>query len=122
MARYCEKCGTFREEDMFYTHRDSVQKYPICKVCLKNIVDNEDPNTYLPILEWLNMPYFKDQWWRIKEKYPGVSALGRYLSRMKLASFKSWTWQDNERIEELYQECRTRVFRYALNRKIGDKQ
>lgn len=128
MTYCCEKCKIPREEKAFYTHRDGIQKYPICKECLKSFVNDEDPDTYLPILEWLNMPYFKDEWWKIKERCiqlfgesrTGISTLGRYLAKMKLCSFRSWTWKDNRKIEEIYQTKRTDNFRYMLARKLGD--
>ena len=59
---YCEKCGRTMSGDQFYTS-NNLQKYPEegklhqCKKCLTMHVDNWDPETFLPILEEIDIPW-----------------------------------------------------------------
>jgi hypothetical protein len=70
-------------------------------------VDNWDPETYKWILEEVDVPYIKEEWDSLLEKYgkdptkvSGVTILGRYLSKMKLRQWNRYTWADSEKIEE----------------------
>jgi hypothetical protein len=52
-------------------------------------VDNWDPSTFIPILQEIDVPYIKEQWDQLLEKFgqdpskiTGTTILGRYLSKM----------------------------------------
>lgn len=112
MSHYCEKCGKTMDDNQFYTSKN-IEKYPpdgklhICKKCLTMHVDNWDPETYKWILQEVDVPYIKDEWNGLLEKYAqdpskvtGLTILGRYLSKMKLKQWNQYSWADTERIEE----------------------
>ena len=110
---YCEKCGKTMAEDQFYKSNNK-QKYtnggvvPTCKKCLTMHVDNWNPDTYLWILQELDVPYIPDEWNKLMMKYAkdpdkvtGTTIIGRYLSKMKLNQWKEYRWKDNDFIKEL---------------------
>ena len=97
----------------FYQSNNLV-KYPNdgkmnqCKKCLTMHVDNWNPDTYLWILQEIDVPYVPDEWNKILAKYAqnkkamtGMSVLGRYLSKMKLRQFKDYRWADTEFLQEV---------------------
>ena len=59
---------------IFYTSKN-IEKYPpdgkmdICKKCLTMHVDNWDPETYKWILQEIDVPYIKEEWDVLLEKY-----------------------------------------------------
>ena len=110
---YCEKCNRTMSANEFYTS-NNLEKYPDggklkqCKKCITMHVDNWNPDTYLWILQEIDVPYVPDEWNKLmatyardKSKVTGVSILGRYLSKMKLKQFKDYRWKDNEFLQEL---------------------
>ena len=99
MSHYCEKCGKMMDDTQFYTSKN-IEKYPpdgkmsTCKKCLTMHVDNWDPETYKWILQEIDVPYIKEEWNALLERYgkdpnkiTGLTIIGRYLSKMKL---KQW--------------------------------
>ena len=113
---YCKTCGRTMSGIEFYTsHR--VDKYPPdgkmpeCKKCLTRHVNNWDPDTYLWILEEIDVPYAPWVWNDLMVKYAqdplkvtGNTILGRYLSQMKLVQFKDYRWADTEKIQQKHDE------------------
>ena len=109
---YCRKCNTTKAADNFYLTYNT-EKYPTgrldqCKKCLTLHVDNWDPDTYLWILQEIDVPYVPDEWHNTLAKYgkdpskvTGTTILGRYLSKMKLKQWKDYRWKDNDFIQEL---------------------
>lgn len=111
-VHYCEKCGKNKDVKEFYKSKN-VEKYPpdgtlnICKSCMTMHVDNWDPESYKWILQEVDVPYIKEEWDSILEKYAndpkkltGLTVLGRYLSKMKLKQWSKYGWADTEVIEE----------------------
>jgi hypothetical protein len=54
-------------------------------------VDNWNPDTYLWILQEIDVPYIPEEWNKLmatyakdRSKLTGLSIIGRYLSKMKL--------------------------------------
>lgn len=110
---YCQRCNRTMRSDEFYTS-NNLEKYPddgklnYCKKCITAHVDNWDPETYLWILQEIDVPYIPDEWnkllatWgRDKSKITGLTILGRYLSKMKLKQYKDFRWKDTEYLQEL---------------------
>ena len=96
MSHYCNKCGKNLDDKEFYISKN-VEKYPpdgrlnTCKKCLTMHVDNWDPETFTWILQEIDVPYIKEEWDALLEKYSkegkkitGLTIIGRYLSKMKL--------------------------------------
>ena len=108
---YCEKCGRSMNENQFYTYK-SGQKTELCKKCLTMHIDNFNPDTFLWLLEKMDVPYVPNEWNvlrdRAYEKDPnkmnGMSVFGKYLSKMKLKQWKDYGWEDSEKLQALEEE------------------
>ena len=108
---YCEKCGRTMNENQFYTYKDG-RKTELCKKCLTMHVDNFNPDTFLWLLEKMDVPYVPNEWNvlrdRAYEKDPnkmnGMSVFGKYLSKMKLKQWKDYGWEDSEKLKTLKEE------------------
>ena len=100
------------DEKNFYKSNNT-EKYPtgyldICKKCATMHVDNWDPNSYLWIIQELDMPYMSDEWNKLlatygkdKSKINGTSIIGRYIAKMRLKQYREYRWADNEFLQEL---------------------
>ena len=110
---YCEKCNKTMGGDQFYSS-NNLEKYPNegklnqCKKCITMHVDNWNPDTFLWILQEIDVPYIPEEWNKLmatyakdRSKLTGLSIIGRYLSKMKLKQFKDYRWKDNEFLQEL---------------------
>lgn len=107
----CEKCGRARNEGDFYTYKDG-RKTELCKDCLTMHIDNFNPDTYLWLLEKMDVPYIPGEWDILRDrafaknpnKMNGKSVFGKYLSKMKLNQFNKYTWADTEKLQALKAE------------------
>lgn len=112
MSHYCEKCGKTMDDKEFYMSKN-IDKYPpdgrmhTCKKCMTMHVDNWEPETYKWILQEVDVPYIKEEWDGLLEKYgkdpakiTGLSIIGRYLSKMKLKQWNKYSWEDTEKLAE----------------------
>ena len=109
---YCTKCGRTKASDDFYISNNT-EKYPDghinqCKKCLTMHVDNWNPDTYLWILQDIDVPYIPDEWNKLlatygkdKSKVTGLTIVGRYLSKMKLKQYKEFRWKDTDFLQEM---------------------
>ena len=52
----CQKCGKTMKVDQFYQRKDG-SKMDLCKKCLTMHIDNFNPETFLWILEDMDIPY-----------------------------------------------------------------
>lgn len=122
---FCKTCKRTMDEDQFYTSTRA-DRYPNggklfeCKKCVTRHVDNWDPETYLWILEEVNVPYIETEWSNLLKKYgglgkkvTGMTVLGRYLSKMKLKQFSIYTWDDTEKLKIEAEARQTQVMRDA---------
>lgn len=99
----CEKCGKAMDEKNFYTYKDG-RKLELCKPCLTLHIDNFNPETYLWIIEKLDIPYIPGEWNSLRDKafakdprkMNGMSVIGKYISKMKLKQWKQYSWADSE--------------------------
>lgn len=105
--KICQKCGKMLDEaTRFYTHRNG-EKTKMCKECLTMHIDNFDPETFLWLLEEMDVPYIKEEWDVLRDrafakdprKMNGMSVFGRYLTKMKLNQWKDYRWADTERLK-----------------------
>lgn len=95
------------EDTNFYTFRDG-SKVDKCKSCLTMHIDNFNPDTYLWILEMMDVPYLPWEWNAIRDKkyakdpkkMNGMSVLGRYLSIMKLKQHNKDRWADTQQLQK----------------------
>ena len=111
MASTCDKCGKTMDDTNFYTYKDG-RKTELCKKCLTMHIDNFNPDTFLWILEKMDVPYIPEEWNvlrnRAYEKGPqkmnGMSVIGKYISKMKLKQWKQYGWADTERLRAQSEE------------------
>lgn len=107
MNYHCEKCNKDMDEKQFYTYKDG-RKTEFCKKCLTMHIDNFNPDTFLWLLQKMDVPYIPEEWNVLRDrafaKNPnlnGMSVFGKYISKMKLKQFKDFSWEDNEKIQAL---------------------
>ena len=102
----CDKCRKKMAPVNFYTYKDG-RKTELCKKCLTMHIDNFDPNTFLWLLEKMDVPYIPAEWNILRDrayvkdpnKMNGMSVFGKYLAKMKLVQFKKYTWEDTEKLK-----------------------
>lgn len=95
------------QDTNFYTYKNG-DKHKYCKACLTMHIDNFNPDTFLYILEDMDVPYIPEQWNVLRDKayakspqkMNGQSVIGKYLSKMKLKQFKQYGWADSVRLQE----------------------
>ena len=111
MNYVCERCGKSMDEANFYTYKDGT-KTELCKKCLTAHIDNFDPDTYLWLLEKMDVPYIPEEWNVLRDrayakdphKMNGMSVFGKYLSKMKLKQWKQYGWADTEKLRAQNEE------------------
>lgn len=102
----CQKCAKSMDEEQFYTYKNG-SKTELCKKCLTMHIDNFDPETFLWILQKMDVPYIEEEWNVLRDrayakdpkKMNGMSVFGKYISKMKLKQWKQYTWADTEKFE-----------------------
>ena len=122
---YCDKCRRTMAAINFYKS-NNLEKYPNdgvlkeCKKCITLHVDNWNPETFLWILEEIDVPYVEDKWNEILKKHgqdpskvTGTTILGRYLAQMKLNQFLKYRWADTEKLAEERKEKKKEALRNA---------
>ena len=110
---YCEKCNRTMGADQFYSS-NNLEKYPNegklpqCKKCITMHVDNWNPDTYLWIIQEVDVPYIPEEWNKLMMTYArdgmkvtGTTILGRYLSKMKLKQYRDYRWKDTDFLQEM---------------------
>lgn len=105
--KVCKKCGREMLDTNFYTYKNG-EKFDYCKACLTMHIDNFNPDTFLYILQDLDIPYIPEEWNVLRDrayaknplKMNGQSVIGKYISKMKLKQFKNYGWADTERLQE----------------------
>ena len=110
-SRLCTKCGKMMDENtQFYTYKNG-DKTTMCKKCLTMRIDNFNPETFLWLLQDMDVPYIEAEWNVLRDrafaKNPnlnGMSVFGKYLSKMKLKQWNQYGWNDTERLKVLNEE------------------
>lgn len=132
--RYCERCrGTMEESKNFYLS-NNLEKYPdgrlnICKKCVASRIDNFNPETYLWVLQELDVPYVPNEWNKVllryrndKEKLSSGAILGKYLSVMKIKQWRDYRWKDTEFLQEREQQrIEEQMIRQGYDRQAIDE-
>ena len=106
--KFCEKCKRTLDEGQFYTYK-SGDKVELCKKCITMHIDNYNPETFLYLLQKMDVPYIEHEWDTLRDrayaklgpkKMTGMSVFGKYLSKMKLKQWSGYTWEDTEKLQE----------------------
>lgn len=108
---YCEKCHKTMKDLNFYTYKDG-RKTEMCKACMTMHIDNFNPDTFLWLLEKMDVPYIPEEWNVLRDrayakdpyKMNGMSVFGKYISKMKLKQWKQYGWADTERLKAQSEE------------------
>ena len=72
-----------------------------------SLIDNNDPNTFIPYLEIMDYPYIKREWDnQVKNgiKYGYSYVFGRYLALMRLKGFRSFSYKDSDWLNKVREE------------------
>lgn len=111
MNYFCDKCNKSMDEKQFYTYKDG-RKTEMCKQCLTMHIDNFNPDTFLWLLEKMDVPYVPGEWNVLRDrafakdpvKMNGTSVFGKYLSKMKLKQWKEYGWEHTELLQAKQEE------------------
>lgn len=106
MANYCQKCHKTMNDTQFYTYKNG-DKTEMCKNCLTLHVNNFEPDTFLWLLEKMDVPYVPSEWNVLRDrdyakdpnKIGGAAVFGKYLAKMKLKQWNQYTWADTEKLQ-----------------------
>ena len=104
----CEKCLRTMDEKQFYTYKNG-EKVEICKKCLTMHIDNFNPDTFLWLLEKMDVPYIPSEWNVLRDrayakdptKMNGMTVFGKYLSKMRLKKWLQYGWADSAMLQAL---------------------
>lgn len=104
---FCKKCQRTRGDRYFYTKKDK-NKMDLCKDCATMHVNVYEPETFLWILETLDIPYVPSRWTaainKAYEKNPDKmnpsAIVGRYVASMKLNNWREYGWADSKELQE----------------------
>ena len=92
----CKECLKNCNEYEFYSYKDG-HKAELCKKCLTKNTNDYEEDSFLWLLKEFDVPYIKKEWKQLRDKnnYHLVpTVFGKYLSKMKLWSFKECGWDD----------------------------
>ena len=107
----CIKCGRTKDQVMFYTYKDG-SKVQLCKDCMLMHVNIWDPETFVWLLEKMDVPWLPWEWDALRQKAYAknpkkkndTTVFGKYLSMMKLRQHKNKCWADTERLQKEHQQ------------------
>lgn len=80
-------------EYTWYKDRDG--DYYLPKEIARQIVDENNPDTFIPLLKMGDYPYIKFCWDNLKEHLPNSNTFGRYISLMNLCHWKNYRFRDS---------------------------
>lgn len=102
---YCnERYSYYKSTGISYKKHDHIE-LDTCKTCIRSMIDTLDIRTIIPILEYLDVPFIREEWNKIVKFYNyDKTCLGRYLAKMQLASFRDFTYKDSDMMNELYEK------------------
>ncbi len=86
-----------------YTHfrrRDNTYYYNYTKEEINNMIDKDGRDAFIYFCKELDIPFIESEYRILKERYPESKIFGRYLSKMKLASFRPYIWNDSDMLNE----------------------
>lgn len=130
MATYhCKKCDRVLDESNFYSMKDKSRRPPegkldTCKKCITMHIQNDRPETFVPILELIDVPWLPPEWDSLVERYSAngkklnsMSIIGRYLSKMKLSQWMKYNFADSENL--MFERQKRAELEIANNKQRG---
>lgn len=111
MKLRCSNCGRDLEETNFYTYKDG-KKTEMCKQCMTLHIDNFNPDSFLWLLQKMDVPYVPAEWNVLRDRaynrdpkrMNGMSVFGKYLAKMRLKKWKDYTWADSQALQQKVEE------------------
>lgn len=109
---FCKTCKRTMDESNFYSSFN-LEKFPSgkldeCKKCCTMMVDNFNPDTFMPLLEQIDIPYLPDIWMEHVKRYckdptkvTGMTVIGRYISTMRLKQHRDYGFKDSEYLQNI---------------------
>ena len=104
----CIECGQNLPEIDFWEvriGRNEHKRHNRCKECCLKTIHYYDFETIVPLLKELNFPYIKEELERLCFYFDAPPAnrmlISRYLSKMKLMSFRDFTFEDSDMLNEI---------------------
>ena len=100
---YCPKCKIKKSKISFFSFKDGKRDW-LCKNCRLKDTDDSKPWTFYELFQLFDIPYIEYEWLilmerRIKkvisERKEYQSIFGQYLAKMKLMSWKSYTFKES---------------------------
>lgn len=87
-------------EHKFYKCRDG-SYFPYDRNDIKNVIDVFNPDTFMPFLQALDIPYYDKEWTASVEKdlqrtQSTFHTIGKYIAKMSLCSFKAYKFKDSD--------------------------
>lgn len=121
--KICPLCLRILEEKKdFYFYKDFKTSYWICKECTKKDINDYDPETFLWLCKDFDIPYIEEEWAtlrdRVMKKRASYSVFGKYLSKMKLCSWRTYTYKDTAKINKMITE--KRVFKEERDQELKE--
>ena len=97
--KLCTKCQKEKGlNEYFFSNSDlhTDKKYPVCKECLKSVINIDDIETVKDVLMQMNRPFLYDIWITSLDEgqRTGKDAFGMYLKNINL-NFKKYSWKDS---------------------------
>ena len=92
-----------------YVWNRNKEWYPVKIEEIVKDINPDDFNTVIPILQKLNYPALEDEWERtkyhcIRQEQGKEVMFKKYISKMWLMSYKDFTFEDSERINNIRAE------------------
>lgn len=103
----CKKCGKVLQDKEFYKKKTG-EPLDICKKCLTMHIDVFKPETFMWVLEKIDVPYIeeefnatvnKDYAKKGADKFNHAAAFGKYLSKMKLGQWNKYNYAATEKLK-----------------------
>jgi len=94
------------ENNIYFKDRNNNDYTKYTKEEIRDKVDPSRPKTFIFILKDMNYPYFENEWGNMLSKsYKSVggtrTVIGRYIAKMRLCSYKNFTFKDSQYHKEL---------------------
>ena len=108
----CSMCEKYLPESSFYVLKNGYIDI-LCKKCRCKGCSDDKPWTFFPIMIYYDIPYIEKEWLElIKHQIKRAisnngqysSVFGKYLSKMKLCSFKNAGFKDSAWFNNNFQE------------------
>lgn len=108
----CVKCGKTKSLNYFYASAAPTEKspegvVPICKECVLQTYNPDDPNTFIPLLREADIAWvpgiYRDCYQKVIDaKKSPIGILGRYMSRMKLGQYSNFRYSQSVEAQTYY--------------------